>query len=68
VDPLNVGGSVVKCEVNDIEGCWILRKLQRNDNSTMEVQDVFAVVFPRALATAGMKAKIPKVYSYTVIV
>jgi len=34
----------------------------------MEVQDVFAVVFPRALATAGRKVKIPKVYSYTVIV
>ena len=33
VDPLNFGGGVVKCEVNDIKGCWILRKLQRNDNS-----------------------------------
>ena len=36
---------------------------------TMEVQDVvLVVVCPRALATVGLKPKIPKVYSYTVIV
>jgi len=36
---------------------------------TMVVQDVvLVVVCPRAVAKAGLKPKIPKVYSYTVIV
>ena len=32
VDPLDVIMCVVECEVNDVNGLWVLRQLQRNAN------------------------------------